>query len=124
MFFCFVWFLLLGNLAKLLLLIKFDIKVLHSPLCLAQDFMLLRALLSSCRKNTRKLCLGLQIPSKKVLWGVFRGLNTFLEGIWSPRVYKTCTKPQEKSRHWPSYDIFFWTVVEVFPRPFGFMFFS
>ena len=23
---------------------------------------------------------------KKVLWGVFRGLNTFLEGIWSPRV--------------------------------------
>ena len=29
--------------------------------------------------------LGLQIPSKKVLWGVFRGLNTFLEGIWSPR---------------------------------------
>ena len=32
--------------------------------------------------------LGLQIPSKKVLWGVFRGLNTFLEGIWSPRDYK------------------------------------
>ena len=30
--------------------------------------------------------LGLQIPSKKVLWSVFRGLNTFLEGIWSPRV--------------------------------------
>ena len=30
--------------------------------------------------------LGLQMPSKKVLWGVFRGLNTFLEGIWSPRV--------------------------------------
>ena len=29
--------------------------------------------------------IGLQIPSKKVLWGVFRGLNTFLEGIWSPR---------------------------------------
>ena len=29
--------------------------------------------------------LRLQIPSKKVLWGVFRGLNTFLEGIWSPR---------------------------------------
>ena len=28
--------------------------------------------------------LGLQIPSKNVLWGVFRGLNTFLEGIWSP----------------------------------------
>ena len=31
--------------------------------------------------------LGLQIPSKKVLWGVFRGLSTFLEGIWSPRVW-------------------------------------
>ena len=30
--------------------------------------------------------LGLQIPSKKVRsWGVFRGLSTFLEGIWSPR---------------------------------------
>ena len=29
------------------------------------------------------------IPSKKVLWGVFRGLNTFLEGIWSPRGLKT-----------------------------------
>ena len=29
--------------------------------------------------------LGFQIPTKKVLWGVFRGLNTFLEGIWSPR---------------------------------------
>ena len=27
------------------------------------------------------------MPSKKVLWGVFRGLNTFLEGIWSPRVH-------------------------------------
>ena len=25
------------------------------------------------------------MPSKKVLWGVFRGLDTFLEGIWSPR---------------------------------------
>ena len=34
------------------------------------------------------MTLGLQIPSKKVLWGVFRGLNTFLEGIWSPRVSK------------------------------------
>ena len=33
------------------------------------------------------LSLGLQMPSKKVLWGVFRGLNTFLEGIWSPRVW-------------------------------------
>ena len=30
--------------------------------------------------------IGLQIPSKKV-WGVFRGFNTFLEGIWSPRVW-------------------------------------
>ena len=34
--------------------------------------------------------LGLICPEqdlvKKVLWGVFRGLNTFLEGIWSPRV--------------------------------------
>ena len=29
--------------------------------------------------------LGLQTPSKKVLWGVFRGLSSFLEGIWSPR---------------------------------------
>ena len=25
------------------------------------------------------------MPSKKVLWCVFRGLNAFLEGIWSPR---------------------------------------
>ena len=29
--------------------------------------------------------LGLQIPSQKVLWSVFRSLSTFLEGIWSPR---------------------------------------
>ena len=34
----------------------------------------------------KSIPLGLQIPSKKVLWGVFRGLSTFLEGIWSPRV--------------------------------------
>ena len=27
------------------------------------------------------------MPSKKVLWGVFRCLSTFLEGIWSPREY-------------------------------------
>ena len=26
------------------------------------------------------------MPSKKVVWGVLKGLNTFLEGIWSPRV--------------------------------------
>ena len=31
------------------------------------------------------LPLGLQIPFKKVLWGVFRRLSTFLKGIWSPR---------------------------------------
>ena len=27
------------------------------------------------------LSLGLQIPSQKVFWGVFRSLSTFLEGI-------------------------------------------
>ena len=37
--------------------------------------------------SLRDFFLGLQTPSKKVLWSVFRGLNTFLEGIWSPRVY-------------------------------------
>ena len=31
--------------------------------------------------------LGIQIPSKKVLWGVFRWLNTFSEGSWIPRVF-------------------------------------
>ena len=34
------------------------------------------------------------MPSKKVLWGVFRGLNTFLEGIWSPRECLNLTKMQ------------------------------
>ena len=29
--------------------------------------------------------LGIQIPSKKVVWGVFRRLNTFSEGSWIPR---------------------------------------
>ena len=28
----------------------------------------------------------IQIPSKKVVWGVFRRLNTFSEGSWIPRV--------------------------------------
>ena len=28
--------------------------------------------------------------TKKVLWGVFRGLSTFLEGIWSPREQYVC----------------------------------
>ena len=37
--------------------------------------------------------LGLQIPSKKVgSWGVSRRLSTFLEGVWSPRVYQTAPK--------------------------------
>ena len=42
------------------------------------------------RPGSSHLTLGLQIPSKKVRsWGVFRRLNTFLEGIWSPREAKT-----------------------------------
>ena len=36
-------------------------------------------------KTRRHDSLGLQSPSKKVLWVVFRGLSTCLEGIWSPR---------------------------------------
>ena len=31
--------------------------------------------------------LGIQIPSKKVVWGVFRRSNTFSEGSWIPRVW-------------------------------------
>ena len=34
-----------------------------------------------------------QIPSKKVVWGVFRRSNTFSEGSWIPRVYKTLLGP-------------------------------
>ena len=29
--------------------------------------------------------IGIQIPSEKVVWGVFRRLNTFSEGSWIPR---------------------------------------
>ena len=36
-------------------------------------------------KKDQSRPLGLQTPSKKVLWGAFRGLSTFLEGIWNPR---------------------------------------
>ena len=30
------------------------------------------------------------MPSKKVVWGVFRRLNTFSEGSWIPRVLCVC----------------------------------
>ena len=38
-----------------------------------------------CKEDTEDDALGLQIPSKKVVWGVFGRLSTFSEGIWSPR---------------------------------------
>ena len=43
--------------------------------------------------NNFEISLELQIPSKKVLWGVFRRSNTFLEGSWIPRVYQNPEKP-------------------------------
>ena len=51
-------------------------------------FLFFLVFLGVLEKHSMKdsLTLGLQTPFKKVLWGVFRGLNTFLEGVWSPRV--------------------------------------
>ena len=44
-----------------------------------------------CRtfESSDLLTLGIQIPSKKVVWSVFRRLNTFSEGSWIPWVRKT-----------------------------------
>ena len=45
---------------------------------------------SQRKKRTAKAAsIGLQIPSKKVVWGVFRWSSIFLEGIWSPRACGT-----------------------------------
>ena len=52
--------------------------------------------LRSCIVNQT---LGLQIPSKKVLWGVFWGLNTSLEGIWSPREMKQPSNNYKKRQY-------------------------
>ena len=37
------------------------------------------------KEDERYYSLGIQIPSKKVVWGVFRRLNSFSEGSWIPR---------------------------------------
>ena len=42
--------------------------------------------------------LGIQMPSKKVVWGVFRSLNTFSEGSWIPRVRRYLSLPRKATK--------------------------